>query len=187
MRKLLFAIVLCLALPLTSPVSAQTPPSTAEAPSPSAAILTIPTPAAWEEKTLTPDDYRTKAFVNPQTESSIEVFSKKLEHVELANSLFTSFDHQLISISFEKNATATAEMTFTLKDETKVSGVWNENAYTNRDIRINTVTFTFTLQDYAFIIVGYFSPAERETGIDVLKSLIKSIEPQSVADAPTAP
>ena len=86
-------------------------------------------------------------------------------------------------ISFEKNAAAAAEMSFTTASDVKISGAWNEYSFINRDIRINTITFAFTLSDYAFIIVGYFSPAEREAGIDVVKSLIKAITLESGADA----
>ena len=191
MRKIFIALILSLALPLVTPVFAQTPPPAANAEQPSSNPVVIPkpefwipNPAAWEEKTLEPNDYRFKAYTNPQTESSIEVFSKKLEHVELANTLFSSFDRQLATFFFEKNAAAAAEMSFTTASDVKISGSWNEYAFINRDIRINTITFSFTLADHAFIIVGYFSPAEREAGIDVVKSLIKAITLESGAEAP---
>ena len=188
MRKILLAIMLSLALPVVTPAFAQTPKPAEEAEQPSTIPVVIPKPeswipkpAAWEEKTLEQGDYRFKAYTNPQTESSIEVFCKKLEHVELASTLFKSFDQQLVSLFFEKNAAAAAEMTFNTASDIKISGSWNEFAFINRDIRINTITFSFTLADHAFIIVGYFSPAEREAGIDVVKSLIKAITVESGA------
>lgn len=175
MRKILIALIFCITLPFATPLFAQTPTQAAQAEQPSALPIQIPTPDAWEEKSLTPDDYRYKAYVNPQTESSIEILRKKLDHVELANTLFSSFDKQLSGVSFTKNSAASAEKTFDLADATQLSGTWNEYTYVNRDISIHTITFAFTFQDHAFIIVGYFSPAEREAGIDVLKNLIQSI------------
>jgi|GEM_PF-4489748 len=140
--------------------------------------VTIAAPADWKPQNDAIGEGLLAAFVDPKTENRIELLSKQIIREEHAAALFEAFSNQLVSSGFIVTAQGT-EKSFDLTDGTIRKGTWTEYTYITSDIPISIVTFIFTAQSHAIIVVGYFSRAERERGIETLQTLI-----QNMADSP---
>jgi len=140
--------------------------------------VTIAAPADWKPQNDALGDGLLAAFVDPKTENRIELLSKQIIRDEHAAALFDAFASQLVSSGFIVTAPGTEKL-FDLADGSIRKGTWTEYTYITSDIHISIVTFIFTAQSHAIIVVGYFSRAEREHGIETLQTLIRNMADSS--------
>ena len=134
--------------------------------------VAIVQPQGWKTATEK-DERRIASFIESRTENRIDILSKLVIREEHAPALFEAFADQIIENGFTM-VTPGFEKSFNLSDGRKRNGEWSEYNYTTSNIPISIVTFTFTAQNMAYIVVGYFSRAERESGIEKITELIQN-------------
>lgn len=137
------------------------------------ATVAIVQPQGWN-KASENDERRIASFVESRTENRIDILSKLIIREEHAPALFEAFADQIIENGFTVVSNAT-EKSFVLSDGRLRKGEWSEYSYTTSNIPISIITYTFTAQNMAYIVVAYFSRAEREGGIEKLTELIQNM------------
>ena len=179
MKRFLTTLALALTILVAAPVSAQTQANSVDTPT-----VEIVAPAGWKRSTLSEDDVRIAAFIDPKTSNSIEVIGKQVIRSEHIESLYDAFDKQLQNASLQKNESASVpNKEFVLVDGTKRSGRWNEYTYTTSDIKIIVADYLFESQNFVVIVVGYFSAAEYDKGIESMTEFIKTLTDKEDATA----
>ena len=122
-------------------------------------------PAAWNAET-TESASHIAAWVDPQTESRIEILSMRIVRAQHLATLTQAFQEQLLKNNFVQTK-APEERTFMLVNAKERIGTWTEYEAQASEIPIAVATYAFVVRDTAIFVVGYFARPHSATGIDI--------------------
>ncbi|MBQ4360112.1 MAG: hypothetical protein II767_07640 [Proteobacteria bacterium] len=136
--------------------------------------LKINTPPKWETVEADVNASRTKVFVDPSTESRIEVFSKELAKDSQADLFFKAIDAQLQQSNFKTDGEL-QNKNITLSNGKKRSGKEGLYKYDLSEVPVNVQTFAFNEDTTAYIVVCYYSPTHKDATLKVFEDLLKNM------------
>ena len=146
----------------------------ASAQSPSSVPVILSQPKDWKVDMSDTSDRRIIAYVDPTNDNRIEILARNIVRDAHADTLFEAFHNQLTLSNFSI-VDPSRERSFDLSNAQRRTGKWAEYSFGASEVPINIVTFSFTVQNTAFIIVGYFAAANRAVGIDALEAMIRNM------------
>ncbi len=121
-------------------------------------------------------DGRVIAYVDPTNDNRIEILSRAVVRDTHATALFTEFDKQLTNNSFNPRSAAHEETYDLVTPGQTRKGLWAEYEFKSSvEVPITIVTFAFTVQSTAIILVGYFATENRTAGVEVFKAMISKM------------
>ena len=130
-------------------------------------------PAAWNAET-TESASHIAAWVDPQTESRIEILSMRIVRAQHLATLTQAFQEQLLKNNFVQTK-APEERNFMLVNAKERIGTWTEYEAQASEIPIAVATYAFVVRDTAIFVVGYFARPHSATGIDTMQEVIRQM------------
>lgn len=132
----------------------------------------ITAPANWETKQDEMNSERCAVYVDPKSEHRIEVMVRRNTRTKHAEALFMAFNEKLReNLDVHSNIAKTYDLTGGVTRK----GQYVEYKTRESNVPLSVVTFAFTTEETAYIIVGYFANAKREEGINAFDSFIRSM------------
>ena len=138
------------------------------------ANLKISAPPKWETVEADISDSRISVFVDPTTESRIEVLRKELIKDNLADTLFEALEEQLKSNNFKLEGDI-KKKDLTLSNGRKRPVREGTYKYDLSDVPVSVQTCAFKEDSTAFIVVCYYSPTHKEATLKAFDDLLKNM------------
>lgn len=135
--------------------------------------IEIVKPDSWQVSDNATDGLAAE-WVDPKTESRIEIRIVRIVRDEHADTLREAFNDQLLDSGFKSTAPS-VERVVPLVNATKRTGYWSEYEFTGVEVPICVVTFEFTVSGAVVYVVGYFARTNRADGVDVMQSIISQM------------
>lgn len=131
-------------------------------------------PDDWQNAESGASDEASAQWVDPKTESRIEVRSVRIVRDQHAAAFREAFDAQLAAGNFKRVSDA-KERTIPLVNAEKRTGYWTEYEYAGADVPISVVTFEFAVSGMAIYVIGYFARPNRSEGVEALVHAISQM------------
>ncbi len=133
-------------------------------------------PENWNIDQSDQADGRVIAYVDPSNDNRIEVLHRNVARDTHAAALFSEFDKQLVSTSFNVRVAPREETYELVSPGQSRKGTWAEYEFKSSvEVPITIVTYAFTVQSSAIILVGYFATENRTAGVEVFKTMISKM------------
>lgn len=129
--------------------------------------VTISPPSGWE--TTEGNDKAVASFKHEGSQSQIEVVGTKLMTSDVADVFFETFHKTLEESNFEK----LEEEEVTIGDREGLQTIYE---FTHSGVTLEVVIFEFTVDDSAWLTVGYMQDTEREDYMEDFESVVENME-----------
>lgn len=132
--------------------------------------VTVSPPDGWELVKLPGNDKSIASYRHAESGSQLEVIGTKLINSDMTQVFFDTFHQSLLGADFVEFSQAT---------DTKIGtmdGKQTEYSFEHTGLKLRVVVFSFTQDDSAFLVIGYFEDEKRDTYYESLKKLVEQLK-----------